>query len=366
MRHLLDTIDLAPSAIREARTLPSRFYRESESHALDRNSIFGHAWQLLHRAEELNQPGDLRLARIDGRSVILVLDRKGDLRGFHNVCRHRAGPVAQESGRVSRLRCGYHGWTYDLDGRLKATPDIASRDLDRCGHGLFPIEVGTWESFVFGSLDPRYRLESLVAGIKERIGPTHWAQMRLEQRVSYDIACNWKVYVDNYLEGYHLPLVHPGLSKILDYRRYRTETMGYHSLQTSPLTSPDNFYGDGAAWYYFLFPNMMLNILPDRLQTNLVLPLSAQRCRVHFDFYYLPDVHRRVIDRDLEFSDEIQQEDIAICERVQEGLASGVYRSGVYCERREAGVYHFHELVRNCYRRFAAETPNPEEKPCGS
>ncbi len=164
---------------------------------------------------------------------------------------------------------------------------------------------------------------------------------------AYDIACNWKVYVDNFLEGYHLPYVHPGLSKVLDYRVYSTELFPWQSLQHSPLKANDGIYGDGEAFYYFVYPNVMLNIMPGRLQVNRVLPAGPDRCRVEFDYYYAPDSAARArIGRDREFSDEIQQEDIAICEAVQRGLASGHYEPGRLCPRRESGLWHFQNLLR--------------------
>ncbi len=154
---------------------------------------------------------------------------------------------------------------------------------------------------------------------------------QFHHRASYDVACNWKVYVDNYLEGYHVPHIHPGLNSLLDYRSYITETAEWYSFQFSPLESGDDLYGSGEALYYFLYPNAMLNILPGRLQTNRVLPLGVDRCRVEFDFYYAPDDSPEAQARrakDVAFSDEVQDEDVTICEDVQRGLASGSYEAG--------------------------------------
>jgi choline monooxygenase len=140
---------------------------------------------------------------------------------------------------------------------------------------------------------------------------------------------------------------------LLDYRSYTTEIAAWHSLQSSPMETAGNFYGSGEALYYFIYPNTMLNILPDRLQTNRVVALSADRCRVDFDFYYPESSDKTELDRrvrDLEFSDEIQIEDIQICEAVQTGLASGSYEAGRLNPKRESGVHHFHELLRNAWR----------------
>jgi choline monooxygenase len=167
------------------------------------------------------------------------------------------------------------------------------------------------------------------------------------------VACNWKVYVDNYLEGYHVPHIHPGLNSVLDYRSYVTETAEWYSFQFSPLDSGDDLYGSGEALYYFLYPNAMLNILPGRLQTNRVLPLGVDRCRVEFDFYYAPAATPEALARrakDIAFSDEVQDEDVTICEDVQRGLASGSYEAGRLNPLRENAVHHFHELLRRAYR----------------
>jgi choline monooxygenase len=159
--------------------------------------------------------------------------------------------------------------------------------------------------------------------------------------------------VDNYLEGYHVPHIHPGLNSLLDYRSYITETAQWYSFQFSPLESADDLYGSGEALYYFLYPNAMLNILPGRLQTNRVLPLGVDRCRVEFDFYYAPaDTPEAQARRakDIAFSDEVQDEDVTICEDVQRGLASGSYEAGRLNPLRENAVHHFHEMVRRAYR----------------
>ncbi len=174
--------------------------------------------------------------------------------------------------------------------------------------------------------------------------------MRYLRRDAYEIACNWKVYIDNFLEGYHLPHVHPGLSKVLDYRVYDTELFPWQSLQNSPLRNSDDIYGSGEAFYYFIYPNVMLNIMPGRMQTNRILPLGPDRCRVEFDYYYAQDDKALArIARDQEFSDEIQQEDIMICEAVQKGLTSGSYEAGRLCPKRESAVWHFHNQLRAAY-----------------
>jgi choline monooxygenase len=197
--------------------------------------------------------------------------------------------------------------------------------------------------------------DAFTAGIDARLGADRGlAQYGHHHRVGYDVACNWKVYVDNYLEGYHVPHIHPGLNSLLDYRSYVTETAEWYSYQWSPLESGEGLYGDGDALYYWLWPNTMLNILPGRLQTNRVVPRGVDRCRVEFDFYYAldeGDAARARREADLAFSDEVQREDLTICEDVQRGLASGSYVPGRLNPLRENAVHHFHELLRAAYRR---------------
>jgi choline monooxygenase len=190
----------------------------------------------------------------------------------------------------------------------------------------------------------------VYGGIAQRIAPVDVGRMRFANRIEYVVDCNWKVYVDNFLEGYHLPYVHPGLSRILDYRAYVTELSDWYSLQHSPMRGGEEIYGQGDAWYFFVYPNTMLNILRGRMQTNRVVPLGLDRCRVDFDYYYSEEGAARS-ERDQGFSDEIQQEDIEICEAVQRGLVSGGYVPGRLCPRREAGVWHFQNLLRDAYRR---------------
>jgi choline monooxygenase len=224
-------------------------------------------------------------------------------------------------------------------------------DFDKSRIHLDAVRVQEWQGLVFVALDPATPpFDDVYGGIVERIRPVELGALRFHRRVSYDVACNWKIYIDNFLEGYHLPHVHPGLSRVLDYRVYDTELFEWYSLQHSPLRANDGIYGDGQAWYYFIYPNVMLNIMPGRLQTNRVLPLGLDRCRIEFDFYYSDDAESLArADKDLAFSDEIQVEDIAICEAVQKGLTSGVYEPGRLCPKRESGVWHFQECLRRAY-----------------
>jgi choline monooxygenase len=343
---------LAPAPLARAETIPSSWYTAPESHAFDLAHVMAPAWQLVGHESRLARAGDFLTAAVAGNPVLVVRDHDGALRGYYNVCRHRGGPLAMEDqGHARVLQCKYHGWTYLLDGSLRGVPRFDRTELfDRKDYGLVPVEVDTWEGLVFARLEPGApALDEQMAGIAERIAPLSLRGMRFYRRVTYEVACNWKTYVDNYLEGYHIPLVHPELADLLDYRAYVTETFAHHSLQHSPLRDSDDRYGEGEAFYYFVFPNVMLNILPGRLQTNAVLPLAADRCLVVFDYHY-DEIDEARAEADVAYSDQVQQEDIEICEAVQRGLASRAYDRGRFSVDAEAGVHHFQELLKQRYR----------------
>jgi choline monooxygenase len=354
--------DLTPQPASHARALAAPFYVDPAMAALDRAAIFDRGWQLVAHVCQLRDAGDHVVADLGGLPVIAVRGADGEVRVMHNVCRHRAGPIASCDGLAAKsLRCRYHGWTYTLDGTLRSAPEMGDApDFDPSTIRLPQLAVRTWQGLVFAVVDAANAppFEAFVAGIDARLSADRGLpDFGHHQRVGYDVACNWKVYVDNYLEGYHVPHIHPGLNRLLDYRSYVTETADWYSYQWSPLESDDALYGGGDALYYWLWPNTMLNILPGRLQTNRVVPVGVDRCRVEFDFYYTVDESgeaRARRDADKAFSDEVQVEDLTICEDVQRGLASGSYVPGRLNPLRENAVHHFHELLRRTYRDNAA------------
>ena len=348
----------ATDAIKElelSSALPANHYLGNDMLAMEQRAVFARSWQLVAHGQQLAEPGDHVVEKIGDAPVILVRGQDGVLRAFPNVCRHRAGPLALCNGKGARaLHCQYHGWTYTLQGQLRSAPEMQdAMDFKVEDIRLASLRVHEWQGLVFVALDGSVPpFEEVYAGITTRIAPIDLSEMRHLRRDAYDIDCNWKVYVDNFLEGYHLPHVHPGLSKLLDYRAYDTELFPWHSLQSSPLRGANDAYGEGQAFYYHVYPNVMLNIMPGRLQTNRVMPLGPHRCRVEFDYYYAQDaLAESRIAADQSFSDEVQVEDIAICEAVQRGLASGFYESGRLCPKRESGVWHFQNLLRAAYAR---------------
>ena len=349
--------DLSNSmSLEGAKALHADAYRFDEVLAIEQEAIFKSTWQYACHTSQLQNTGDLYVTEIANIPLLIMRNESGIL-CFANVCKHRAGPLATEHGNVKNLRCRYHGWTYDLTGQLIVAPEM-DESFRACDVHLTQYPCREWQGFIFVYLGENpSELDDYFKGISEQIRPIDLSLMTYHHRETYLVDCNWKVYMDNYLEGYHLPYVHPGLSKLLDYRTYDTTLFDWYSYQSSPLQGGDNFYGDGEAHYYCVYPNLMLNILPGRCQLNLVTPVGLNQCRVDFDYFYADlgsEQTEQLIQQDLDFSDEIQQEDIDICEQVQKGLQSGTYDAGYLCQKREQGVWHFQELIRAAYRNWLA------------
>jgi choline monooxygenase len=344
------------SPLPRAQTVPSAWFVEPRFERLDREAVFGRTWQAVGHAGELSAPGSWLTAEVAGEPVIVVRGTDDALRGFFNVCRHRGGPLATGAGCGTVLKCRYHGWTYTLEGTLRGVPQWDRVELfDRRDYGLVPLRVETWQGLVFVNLDVESPpLSAMFEEISGRTAPLELEALRHMARTVYDVRSNWKVYVENFLEGYHVPIVHPELVRLYDYTRYATEVHRHFALQSSPLQPTDHAYapGGGEAMYYCVFPNFMLNILPGRLQTNVVVPTGPESCRVIFDYYY-DDVEseagRARASDDMAFAHEVQAEDMEICEHVQRGLASRAYDRGRFSVKFEAGVHWFQRRLGEAY-----------------
>ncbi len=342
-----------------ASTIPSRLYVDPVYLELERERVFARTWQVVGRTEQVRESGEYFTADVAGEPLVILRD--GDsLRGFHNVCLHRAGPVAEGCGKRKTLQCRYHGWTYRLNGELLRAPEMEGVErFSPDDMHLVPVQVAQWGPVVFANLDLKAPpLEHFLEDIPQRARHFEVDRMRWVMRKDYFLSCNWKVYVDNYLEGYHLPVVHPGLHKEIDYDQYRVEPHRYYSIQHAPLRQASPHQADRRyvptsegerAEYYWLFPNIMLNVYLGQMQTNLVLPRGHDRTLVVFEWYATDPPADPASDerwsRLVEFSDEIQAEDIEICEVVQRNLRSRVYDRGRYSAKRENGVHHFHSLL---------------------
>jgi choline monooxygenase len=345
--------------LEKAATLPSNLYFGESVLEQERKRIFNSTWQLAGRLEQLPEVGSFFTFDVAGESIVIVRGKDEKIRGFFNVCRHRAGPVAQGSGCRSSLQCAYHGWTYSLDGNLLGTPAFEGVEcFNKSDNGLVPVKVELWEQFIFVNLNLQsLALADFLEEIPALTKPFNISNMKFVERRDYVIHCNWKVYVDNYLEGYHLPMIHPGLMRELDFANYRTITHRYSSRQDAPIRQSSSndakryYAGDGEtpALYFWVFPNLMVNINPETLSTNLIVPLSPEKTLTIFE-WFAEDVQSEEAQKKMlatiEFSDEVQQEDIAICEAVQRGLRSVAYDRGRYSVRFENGLHHFHALWR--------------------
>lgn len=337
------------SDLASAETLPSRCYTDPAILPLEQARLFSRSWQWVGNLDQLSGPGSRFPATMADEPLLVVKDGEDRLRAFSAVCRHRAGRVG---GEGKTLKCAYHGWTYDLNGRLLGTPEFEGvKGFDRAACALPEFRAEAWGPWIFVNLDPAAPALSAVLG--EILAETAaWPLDRL-RRVharDYDLACDWKVYVDNYLEGYHIPVAHPELFRQVDYGAYRVETRAWHSRQHAPVKGAGTLYhrdlAEGQApeaLYYWVFPNLMVNVYPDHVQLNLIQPLGPGRCRTHFA-WFVDEGRALDLADNLAFSDRVQQEDIALCEAVQQGLASTTYDRGRYSVSRENGVHHFHRL----------------------
>ena len=330
-------------------TLPSSYYVDTVTLQRENRGVLGRTWQLVGRREQLAEPGAFLTASVGGAPVVVVRGKDDEVRALSNVCRHRAGPVACGAGKRPAFVCGYHGWSYALDGRLMATPEFGGVEgFDREAVRLPQYRVDTLGPLVFVNLDASAPpLREVFGEIAPMLDASPRSGYRLAARKEWELDCNWKVYVDNYLEGYHIPIVHPALHRELDYQRYRTETHTWYSQQHAPVKRPERIRiseGEPEARYYWIYPNLMINAYADNFSTNLILPLGPRRTLTIFEWFFPdPEAHGD-IDATVAFSDEIQLEDIGICEAVQRGLESQSYDRGRYSVERENGVHHFHGL----------------------
>jgi choline monooxygenase len=348
----------ADAPLAEAWTIPAPWYVDSRIYELELGTVFSRTWQMVARSDQVRDRGQYVTVELAGEPLVVVRGGDGLLRAFFNVCRHHAAAVMTESeGRANVLRCPYHGWTYTLEGELRGTPDFAGVcDFERGSNSLVAIECEQWESWVF------VRLEAGGPGLNEFLGEDLIYQMRklklqdlhwMERR-HYVFDCNWKVFVDNYLDGgYHVPHLHKGLDSVLDYAGYTIENGERYCLQSSPMLSTGAEAETRAvrkgerALYYWIHPNFMINWYEGVMDTNLVLPRSVDKTEVIFDFYF-PDVSNEARERNLAsiaVGQRIQDEDTAICKSVQRGLSSRAYVAGRLSVRREAGEHLFHRLL---------------------
>ena len=348
------------SEIRRASTPPAEFYRSAEAYDLARERIFARSWQFI---------GDDHIARIPGavhpfsflegcvdEPMLLTRDDADTLHCISNVCTHRGKPVAEADGVAKSLRCRYHGRRFGLDGRFQFMPEFEGVEgfPSECDD-LRKMPFAKWGPLLFAAIDPAVSADEWLAPMRDRLAWLPLEDFRFDASHSKDylVRANWALYCENYLEGFHIPYVHAGLSDVLDYGSYSVELHRWSSLQLGiaksgeqcfelPKTSPD--YGKNvAAYYYWLFPNLMMNFYPWGLSVNVVRPLGPERTKVSF-LSYVWDASK--LDEGAGAGlDRVEREDEAIVEDVQRGLGSRVYSRGRYSPTRETGTHHFHRLL---------------------
>ena len=352
----------------EASTIPSPWYTDERVFRLEQETVFSRSWQVAARADQFSKPGNYVTTEIAGEPIVIVSGNDSEVRGFFNVCRHHAAAVMTDAeGHANQMRCPYHGWTYSLEGELKGTPDFHDVcGFDRSENGLLPVEIATWGKWIFARLarEENQTLEDFLGGdLIDQIHAIDLSNLQWFERRRYILNCNWKVFVDNYLDGgYHVPHLHKGLDSVLDYSEYTIENGERYCLQSSPMISraSDSFRGGlppahneisavrsgNRALYYWLYPNFMMNYYEGVLDANLVRPITIDRTEVIFDFYFadVSDAARERNSKSVDVGERIQQEDVGICESVQRGLRSRAYRAG-RLSAREAGEHLFHRLL---------------------
>ena len=357
LKDILDSYDDA-APLAQAYTIPAAWYTDPRIANLELQSVFSRNWQAVGRLAQLEKPGDYITATVANEPIVVVRGRDGKLRAFYNVCRHHAMTVMNEPcGHAEHMRCPYHGWTYNLEGELRGMTEFEGvKNFERADNGLVPVRVEPWENFVFVNLDPNaVSLHDFLGSLVKLAKPLGFGQLKFVERRSYIQNCNWKVYVDNFLDGgYHVPHMHKGLNSVLDYTNYTIENVDRCCVQSSPVSVDAKSEASAAAtrkgdraYYFWQYPNFMLNWYEGYLDTNLVLPLGVDRCEVIFDFYFgdTSEANMPYVRESMGVSELVQQEDIVICDGVQRGLSSRAYQAGRLSVRREAGEHLFHRLL---------------------
>ena len=343
--------------------LPARLYTDPAVLEAEQDAIFGAAWQYVARADEVAAPGDYATGEAGRVPVVVVRDREGVLRAHVNVCRHRLHPVMEGAGTCTTLQCPYHAWTYDLDGTLRAAPRADREGLALDGLGLAPARVAQFGPFLFvraadggpSFADHLGDLPEVLAGCGLELGA-----LEFERRTDWELGCNWKVAVENYLECYHCAVAHPGLTDLVDVRpdAYGLHERATFSFQTGPVRGGAGAFGGGPiphAQWHWLWPNIAFNVEPGppNLSIDVWRPDGPHRTVGRTDHFFGADVPAAIREEIMAFSAQVGEEDRALVEGVQRGLRSGAVEAGRLMPASERLVAHFQALVRAALSRAA-------------
>lgn len=325
-------------------TLPAALYRDPSRYETERRRIFGRSWQLAAHESQFEASGDFSALTVAGYPLILVRGNDGAIRAFHNVCRHRAGPLAPEGrGKCEgMLVCRYHGWRYALDGRLAAARDFGPAEgFDPRAHGLFGVRCESWRGFLFVNIDNEAApLAQSIAPLIERARAMPLESFRPTRHATHEIHCNWKTYVENYLEGYHVPIVHPSLAAAIDASRYEIELRGEIVFHYAPAR-------EGAAvsgLWGWMWPCLGINGYANGWMMERMWPLDHQRTRLDYLYFFPRDVRESEQAEAVAASEVTTAEDIAITEAVQRNLDAGIYDRGRLSPKHEEAVALFQDL----------------------
>ena len=326
-------------------TLPARAYVDAGVYEQERTAVFARQWILAGFRAQLREPGDFASHTFAGWNVLVVVQDDGSLRAFHNVCRHRAGPVVTDDhGHCSNLVCRYHGWSYERDGSLTAARDFGDDDLDTSQFALHGIAVDEWRGLVFVNLagHTATALAEDMADFFDAAGDQPLESFTYSHRLVHDVAANWKVYGDNYMEGYHIPLVHPGLNREINAKQYRVDVGDHYCRHSAPAR--DGAINSGK--WLWRFPNLALNVYADGMNVERFVPAGHRHTQVIYDYFFRDPYARGANNDVVAMGCAVLDEDRAICEAVQRNLESGVYDTGRLSPRHENGVHAFQQWVR--------------------
>jgi choline monooxygenase len=347
--------------IAKAKTIHTDFYKNAAIFEACKEKLFASSWQFIGSEEIVATNGDVQpftlLPNYIDEPLLLTRDRSGSVNLLSNVCTHRGNLVAEKACKQVNLRCRYHGRMFGLDGKFTSMPEFKEvEDFPTEADNLHQLSLFKWRKLLFTSLDLKYRPEIFLKDMMERVSWMPLNDFKFDASLSrtFNIKAHWALYCENYLEGFHIPFVHAGLNSVIDYGEYATELyFPYSSLQLGlaktnencfelPADSPD--YGKNVAAYYFwIFPNMMFNFYPWGLSVNVVEPVAIDECRVNF-YSYVWDESK--LDKGAGSGlDKVEMEDEEIVENVQRGIRSRFYKHGRYSATREQGTHHFHRIL---------------------
>ncbi len=344
-----------------AKTLDAGFYRDKEIFEECKEKIFAASWQFIGNEELVDERGKvypfILLQNYLDEALLLTRDESGSVHLLSNVCTHRANIVSDKPCLLSQLRCRYHGRVFTLGGNLVSMPEFREvRNFPAREDNLRKLNLFSWNQWLFVSIHENYGAGLFFKDMMERVSWMPLNSFRLHPELSraFQVKAHWALYCENYLEGFHIPFVHPGLNAVIDFGEYATELFfPYSSLQLGlakktedcfdlPASSPD-FGKKVAAYYFWVFPNMMFNFYPWGLSVNVVEPVSPEECRVCY-YAYVSD-NSKLNTGAGGGLDKVEMEDEAIVENVQRGIRSRFYKHGRYSVTREKGIHHFHRIL---------------------